>query len=447
VHPLLKSIREKLDPQSRLLLRNTSWIFGSNLVRNGLVLIRSIVVARFLGLELFGAYAVISSFVVALQDFFNLNIGNAFIKFGAEYRTQNRIDRVVALMKGCLFATVLTALASLAVTAGLIAFSYDWIIDQPGMQWYIFLFAVSDVATFFDPVGKSILRLYYKFKLNSIIQTVTTVIEVAVICTTVVLLPENLGAFFVAVFAVKVVNLFVNNGIVFYELRHEIGPYLNVRLSVLADRRREIIRFVTGNSLSKSLLTLMNQGDTFLVGSLAGTVMGAHYHVAKRLANMFTSVTDPFTLSIYPQLSNLVAEGKAGEIRTMLGRLVRAAAWPALAVIAGVFVFNEWIVRILYGASYLAAAAPLRITAITAMLSAVYFWNQGLMLSLGLIRFRFFVYLFSLAGGVALAMWLVPMWQASGMAVVMLAVKGAITVAFVLASRRQLHRMSRTEIA
>ncbi len=441
---LLVYLKNRLDEQSQLLLRNTSWILGSSIIRSGLAFLRSIVVARCLGLEAYGTYAIIASFVVALQDFFNLNIGNAFIKFGAEFRTQKRTDKVVALMKACFFATFITACLSLLVTWGLVSLAYEKIVDQPGLAVYILLFALSDVSTFFDPLGKSILRLYYKFRINSLIQVATSVVELAVISVVVFMNPGDIKSFIIALLCIRLVNLLINNSVVYVELRHEIGAHLGAPLRLLAGSKREIFRFAAGNSLSKSLLTVINQGDTFLVGTIAGTSFAAFYNIAKRLAGVCAAVTDPFMQSIYPQLSNLVAERKVTEIKTMILRIMKTAAVPALTVAAVVMLLSPWLVTLIYGGDFAPAAGALRITILTSMLASVFFWNQGMMLSLGLVRYRFMVYLFTLAGGIGLAFILVPPWQATGMALTVLLMKTTIISTFTLVSIKKLNQLADT---
>jgi O-antigen/teichoic acid export membrane protein len=173
---LIAFLSKKFDKESKVLLKNTSWLLGSNIIRTILVFLKSIVIARGLGVEFYGVYALIAAFVVTIQDFFNLNIGNAFIKFGAEFKTRERGDQVMALIKACLLATTVTATLSIILISVLVGFAYDSFVDIPGLEWYIILYAIADVATFFDPMGRSILRLYYKFKVNSMVQTITAVL-------------------------------------------------------------------------------------------------------------------------------------------------------------------------------------------------------------------------------------------------------------------------------
>ena len=65
----------RLDAQISLLVRNSSWVFSANAVSTLLAFVKSIIIARALGIELFGNYVLIVAFVGTIQEFFNLNIG------------------------------------------------------------------------------------------------------------------------------------------------------------------------------------------------------------------------------------------------------------------------------------------------------------------------------------------------------------------------------------
>jgi O-antigen/teichoic acid export membrane protein len=83
-------LRKNLDTQSKTLLKNSSWVFISNLVGAGLAFLRGIVIARGLGAELFGVYTLIVAFIITVQEVLNLNLGAAVIRYGSQYRSENK---------------------------------------------------------------------------------------------------------------------------------------------------------------------------------------------------------------------------------------------------------------------------------------------------------------------------------------------------------------------
>lgn len=438
MNDVLVFLKKKFDRQSKILFKNTSWIVGSNFLKAGLSFVRSIIVARGLGIHFYGTYVLITTFVTAAQDFFNLNVGAAFIKFGAEFKTENRTDKVVALIKGCVLVTLITAVLSIITISILVTVAYDYFVSTPGMEKYIILYAIADIVTFFDPVGRSILRLYYKFKVNSIVQTLTALLEVIVIAIVIFLFPNELKPFFIAYVSVKILNSIINNSVGFYELRHEFIPFINTKMSLLKDRWKEIASFVTGNSLTKTLQTVIVQGDILLLGTMTGTGQVAYYNVGKRLANLLMVITDPFTQGIYPQLSRLLADKKYAEIKIMLKKLTTTILYPLIILVPFVFFMRNPLIQLIYGKEYLPASDPFIISIVGTAIASIFFWNQSFMQSAGLIRFRFFVYLSAIIGGGATAYLLIPDFGASGLAVGVVLTKIILNVAFTTAAYHNL---------
>jgi hypothetical protein len=84
VWKLVLRLKERLDGQLKVLIKNSSWVFFANGVRTLLTFVKSIIIARGLGADLYGNYVLVVAFVGTIQEFFNLNIGAAVIKFGAD---------------------------------------------------------------------------------------------------------------------------------------------------------------------------------------------------------------------------------------------------------------------------------------------------------------------------------------------------------------------------
>ncbi len=394
----------------------------------GLAFLRSIIVARGLGIQFYGIYVLISSFVTALQDFFNLNIGAAFIKFGGEFKAENRTDKIVALAKYCLFATTISALLSVLLIVTLVIFTYSTFVTTPGLEVYVVLYSIADIVTFFDPLGKSMLRLYYKFKVNSIVQTITSALEVIVIAIVIFVFPKDLKSFFIAVVSIKITNMFINNGLMFYELRHEFLPHLKCKMNLVKGRMKEILGFVFANSLTKTLQTVIWQGDVLLLGAMAGPAPVAFYNIGKRLSLVAMVIIDPFTFGIYPQLSRLLAEKRFAETKTMLINLTKAVLYPSLVLIPLLFFFRFSIIELFYGSEYIPGGNPFIISVVGTFVVTLCFWNQPFLQSIGMVRFRLLVHAFGIVAGGMTAFMLIPSMSASGLAIGVVVAKSIINL-------------------
>jgi len=438
-------IGKNLDLESRQLFKNSTWIFISNFVGIGLAFLRSVVVARILGAESFGSYAIVVAFVGMIQEFLNLNLGTALIKFGASYHHDGRTDKLTVLAKTFLKTSLITMLVSIAAVACISFFSYERFISRPGLELFVVLYAVAGGTRYFNSIGNGMLRLYYRFKLNSVIQIIMDVVESVLVISVVLLFPKNFEIFFATVIAAAFLNGLICNVMAWWELRGEFSPYAHCKYSLIQPDMKGVRKFVVGNSLGNSLKSVMSQGDVLLLGALAGSAQVAFYAVAKKLGYAVLVLTDPLMNSVFPQFSKLLAARKFTEIKTMLRKITTAAVVPALAFLVFAYFLNEWVVTLIFGKEYTAAGPPFFWHLVGAVFSTLVFWTLPLVQSLGLIGLRLKIYTLAIVLGTAVALWLIPQMEAAGMAIALLTATLTIGSSFAFFSLKEIGKREATE--
>ena len=431
-------VGKRLDKESKTLFRNSSWIFVSNFSGIALSLGRAIVIARGLGAETFGSYAIVVAFVGIVQEFLNLNLGTAIIKFGAQYHYDMRIDKLVAFIKASLRITVLMVIISILVITCLTFLSYSVFVHKPELEWFIIFYAMASGSKYFSAISNGILRLYFKFKLNSIIQIIMNVIETSLVIIAVLLYPRNLHVFFLAVIIGCFLSGLISNGMAYWELRNEFKPFLHVKFDLIRDEMKNVKTFVIGNSLGNSLKSLMAQGDVLLLGVLAGPVQVAFYSIAKKISYSILTVTDPFMQSIFPQFSKLLAGKKFMETKRMLGKITMVAALPSVVFIFVTFFLKEWLFTTIFGKEFLESVYPFIYLLLSAVFSSVTFWALPLIVSLGLVRLRIQVYMLAIVVGAVIAYISIPQMKASGMALALLGMNVIINTLFIYFGYRKM---------
>ena len=324
------------------------------------------------------------------------------------------------LIKGGIIATVISGIVSILLVAVLLSFCYDIFIEQQGLEWFIVFYTIGASFSFFDYISNSVLRLYDKFKFNSIINIIMSFVDFLVILLAIYFYPGNLIMVFTAVIFAKFINSIICNGAAFWELRAEILPHFSLRMDLIKDQWKEIRDFTLANSGSRTLHTLIKSGDVLLLGGMAGPIAVGYYSVAKKLAFSILTLTDPLATSIYPQLAKLVSEERNAEIKTMLSRITKTTLVPGIAFLACVYLMQDWIITFLYGDQYIQAAAPFFYLSIHAVLGAVVFWLVYLLLSLNLVVVRFWITFTSGVIIFATGYLLIPQYGATGLAISLL---------------------------
>jgi O-antigen/teichoic acid export membrane protein len=439
---LKHTIKNKLDGQTKILFKNVKWVLIANIIMFVLSFARSIVLARGLGIEIFGVYTLITNFSVTVIEIFNLGWSAAIIKFGALFKAENRLDKLVALLKKGIRTTITAYTLALIVIAIILKFFYSTYFNYPGMSVYTMFYAISHTVYLVAAIiCTSMLRLFFKFKINSIIAIGTNIAELLLISAAIYFYPDNLTVFFIAVIVAKLFDGIVCGLAAFWEVKTDLRQYINSGEKLLVNEKKTIWDFIVPNSIGMTLKTLINKGDIIMLGILGTPVMIAYYSIAKKLAFSILIVTDPMMSVIYPQLSKLIAEKKYNETIVMLKRITKLIFYPALILLGIIYLLREKIIVVVFGAEYAPAALPFLYLIVVVMLIAVFFWNLSLMQSLGVARHQLAVYVGAFITGAVALYLLIPLYGATGAAMGLLAAYIVITLGFISVSFTELKRL------
>ncbi|HEX5003128.1 MAG TPA: oligosaccharide flippase family protein [Bacteroidia bacterium] len=435
--------KKRLDTQSKVLLKNSSWVFFSNLFSTGLAFLRGIVIARGLGAELFGIYTVAVAFIATVQEIFNLNLGAAVIRFGSQYLSAGRNDKVVSILKLSLISSAIASAVAFIAVAVLTALKYDSFIKQPGLTWFVLLYTVAASSIFFNQVSRGALRLFFRFKTNAIIQMIMDIAEFALIVSALFFYPGNLSVFMIAIIVSRFINGVVPNIAGFRELGPQLRSSAGAGIKLIKDQFSEIRKFVITNSITKTLQSLINTGDVLILGVFTSSpVQAAYYAVGKKLAYSLLTLTDPLVTSIYPQLCKLRDENKIKEISNMLFRLTALAAIPSALFLVIAFSLGDWIMKVVFGAEYAAAGPVFSILTAAALINAVFFWIQPLLQAIDLLGMRLLTYATGIVIGLGAALFLVPRYGAEGMAFAIIAMNLVMPAMFLYFAIKKLRSES-----
>lgn len=430
----------RLDRDSGQLVKNSSWVFFANTIGTLLAFIKTILISRTLGVELLGIYALSIATVLTIQEFLRLNIAMGLVKFGAQFLADKRPDKIAGIFKYGILISFGSVAVSVVMIGILISTSYSKFFKVEGLQPFILLFSVANGLSFFDAVSRAALRLYFKFKVNSMLQITMDIIEFTMIAVTLQVFGPDLEAFFAAVILAKTLNSMACTMSAYLELKKELPEITHSPISSIKLDRPAFNRYILGNSFSSSIKVFMNQGDVLLLGLLGTTVQVGYYATAKKLAYSVLSATDPLTSSIFPQFSHLVAEKAYSRIRIMLNTTTRLLLPSAIVILAVSFFIREELIRFLFGEEFNGAATPFIILLASALQGSVFFWSVPLMQSLGLIRKRLLIHIFAVILGGILAFLLVHEYQSSGVAIGLLVANLFITALII---RMSLGRMKK----
>lgn len=438
----VKKVFQRFDPESKNLIKNSSWVTIANTLGTIFAFIKTVAITRILGVELFGTYALAIAFIITTQEFLRLNISMGLIRYGAIYSSEGRPDKIVSIIKFSLGLSTFSAIISILVLSIITIFSYSTFIKVPDLTVYIIAFAFANSLNFIDAISKASLKLFYKFKVNSIIQMIMDTVETGIVIGTLFIYGANIEAFFTAVIVARILNSLTCNFAAYRELSAALKPHLKSKINLIKDQQKDFFSYIFGNSLSSSLKVFMNQGDVLLLGNMTSTTAVGIYSAAKKLAYSVLTLTDPLASSIFPQLSHLIASKDHSKIKVMIRKITGIMLIPSLFVLIICFLLKSFLIQFLFGEEFLAAAKPFMILLICALQGSIFFWALPLIQSMGLIKKRFLVYLSAIIIGGVTSILLIPGMHESGAAIGLLAANLFITVRFIQAGYQGLNRNS-----
>ncbi|HAD98370.1 MAG TPA: hypothetical protein DCG19_13250 [Cryomorphaceae bacterium] len=418
------------DLETKVLFKNTSWVLAANILRAALLLLKGIIIARGLGVELYGTFNIIVAFVGLIHQFFSFPISSTIIKHGAAYLADKDMGKLVAIIKSGLLALFSLAVLSTLCVIALTFVMYDVFLSEAGLEWYILLYAVVSATMFVDEMSSTLFRLFYKFKQNSIIILVNVILELGIVGTVVYMFPSNFKYFFIAILASRLLSSIILNSSALLLLKSKIVGAWNTSVTEIREDWKQLINFTLANSGSRAVKTLINNGDVLLLAAVGGPVPVAFYNIAKKLAQSILILVDPLTNTIFPQLSLLIAKNRYREIKTMIRKVTGVFFVSSALFFVGVYLLRERIILLTYGAEYLNASKPFIYLVINAIVGAVLFWNLPLILSLGMARFRFIINIASLLVGGLVAYFLIDSMGAEGTAIGLLVANGIVVFTF-----------------
>jgi O-antigen/teichoic acid export membrane protein len=155
---------------------------------------------------------------------------------------------------------------------------------------------------------------------------------------------------------------------------------LRLRRGALSrERMLDVLRFVRPLLVESCCYAVWFGGDVILVGRLLGPAQAGVYAAAKAVANGFVLVPLVISFVYLPRVARLAERHLAGSLLRVLALTALLSLPPAIAVLA----LARPLVRLLFGAGYVGAAAPLAVIAAGMAVSGFRGALAGLWVGLG----------------------------------------------------------------
>jgi O-antigen/teichoic acid export membrane protein len=321
--------------------------------------------ARGLGLELFGVFVLLQTYVQVITALATFQSWQAVIRYGAISLEENDTPGFQALLKfttGLDFAGVLLGTLIGFAAAPLIGPYLGWSEQVIGYaQPFSLLILFTMTAT---PTG--LLRLYDRFDLLAAQAVVTPLFRLVGVAVA-VFLDAPLWGYLVAWFVASVIGGAVLIYLGWREARRH-GRLMGLDLSFRGTTAAHggIWRFSIFSNLHASLQIVTGQMSTLLVGVLAGPAAAGIFKIGRDVATAISKPAELLNQSIYPEFARLGSRGDWQDFKRLIvrGGVVAGAGAVALLILA-IFA-GRFFIGVFFGPDFAEAYLPLVLLVATA---------------------------------------------------------------------------------
>ena len=297
-------------------------------------LVMSVVLARWLGPEQRGIYAIIVASVAVLTAFANLGLEPAFV-----YLAGKRRYRVEELAGHALWLALIIVAAVAAIGALVPTAVYSAVLRGLNRSeiWIVLILMVPSLLRSFV---NGILLGLDRIKLLVVVSTVTLVLDLVLLLVLVV----GMGLGIRGVIIQLLVSGFAAALVSLYILIRSVGVVMRPNPALVKDALAYGLRIYPGYIGYNAL----NRVDLYMVNFFAGTAAAGVYAVAVNMAEKLWIIDGAFGQAAMPK----VLARETGPATDLTGRAFRAS-WTVVAfAAAAAALVAPWLIPFLYGGEF-----------------------------------------------------------------------------------------------
>jgi O-antigen/teichoic acid export membrane protein len=380
---------------ARKFVRNVGVLTVANFVGAALAVVQGILVARWLGPELYGVTALVMTYPSLVYGFFDARSLSASVKYLNEYHARGEHDRALAMCQ--LGYAVDLAVASL--TFVVLMLTAHWaarnIAHDPAVAGLMVLYGAALVPRALVGTSNAILVTLGRFPLIASIETAASLLRVVLVVGLVLAGWQVAGVIWANAVAATATGLSYG-ALAWVFIRRSWGAsILQGRLTALKGRRREIFSFLAYNDLTALIGMIPRQLDALLLGYFRNPTEVGYYKLAKSVSNFSGYLLGPLKSVAYGELTRLWGLGQKRAFSRKVKKLAVWIGFPlGLLFLVGAGLIS-FVLPLLVGEIYLPAVGAAQLLFIGSAVSLAFFWQRLIFMAQGHVR-----QLFALNGSV-----------------------------------------------
>ena len=380
----LQKIRTNLrdDPLLGRVLRNSSYLFGSNTVSAALGVLQGIFVVRLLGDSGYGLLTIVMDFASNTNRLLSFRMSEVVVKYMGEALAQEDKGRAAAIVKGVGFVeaamSVLAYLVLLALSAwGARTFAHNAEVVYLFRFYGLFLLAnlvyetsvgVLQTTNQFKQVGRA---NFYQSLAVTVLIVAAFVLKLGILgILTAYLIGKTVAGILIALSALR-------------ELNNALGlEWMRTPLNRITDWK-SILRFAFSTNLNGTVNLFVRDNIRLYLAWFLSNAQVGYFRLASSLINLVMLPIEPFIWPTYSEITQTIAQRQWGATRKLLRQVSTIGGIWTLMAGGGLIALGWWIIPLLYGSEMAPAYAGVLVLLIGYAFANILNWNRPLLLALG----------------------------------------------------------------
>lgn len=375
---------KEFSQEKKDLFKNASWLFCGGTARSVLAGLETILLARFLGLELFGVFSIIIAYVKLLNNLFDFRVWETTVKYVGEYWESSQKEKTKSVIKFSYSIDLFTGVAAFLISIALAKTANDYFINTSEGFTYIVIYSISLLVSTANTTSDSILRVFNRF--SSIALTTSSEVFTRVLLVSIVLFAGySIKAVLICYVIANLSGFIVRQVIVNRTLSaNGLGGWISSGFGIIRYRLREISWFLMNTSIMGTL-KMANESYIALLalGYFVGKDAAGLYKVARSIVKAMARFVDPVYETIYPTLVSLKEQRSVEKFTGVLKYSLSTMMKFAIPVGVIVIIFADYIIGVFFGTQYIPASNVMRVLTVAILINHLTFWINPALLAVG----------------------------------------------------------------
>lgn len=414
----LRSVPKRFlrNPLLQRVVRNAGYLFSAKTGSAALSFGQSVLAGRLLGVAGLGTLGAITQFSGLINRLTSFRMGDLVVSFVGEYSSQGKEQHAAAVFKAAGLAEVTTSVLAYGLVVALSSLAARILTPDRQLAGLFAIYGLTVLANLMAESANGLLQIFDRYRVIAAITLGQSVLTLALIVAA-FLTEGGLLAVVLAYLAGKAAWAIGVSIAALWEAHRRWGPgWWRAPLDLIADRRREMVRFAVSTNITSSLTLVTRDSEMLWLNALSSPLQAGYYKLALAFTNVLLIPVDPLISTTFREVAREVGGKRWQNVRYLLrsGSLISAAFTIPAAL--GLALLGPFIISLTYGPQFLPAHSSLLILLAGVVVINIFYWNRNVLLPLGMPEYPTKVYLAGAGLRVVGILTLVPTYGAQGMA-------------------------------